>query len=162
MKNASRLSDIRVMTEDQLNDEALKLKKEQFNLRFQKASGQLQDTARVRVVRRDIARVMTVAAQKRATAKAKHETHAEENFAGLRRQRQAREAAGGEGRTPVHTPAIEEDRAPVEELPRARRKQDPEGRRHRLDRGDAPDLEAQALDHRRRDGAEGVIKEVMP
>ena len=71
MKNSGRLSDIRVMTEDQLNDEALKLKKEQFNLRFQKASGQLQDTARVRVVRRDIARVMTVAAQKRAAAKAK-------------------------------------------------------------------------------------------
>ena len=71
MKNASRLSDIRVMTEDQLNDEALKLKKEQFNLRFQRASGQLQDTARVRVVRRDIARVMTVAAQKRGAAKAK-------------------------------------------------------------------------------------------
>ena len=71
MKTASRLSDIRVMTEDQLNDEALKLKKEQFNLRFQKASGQLQDTARVRVVRRDIARVMTVAAQKRAVAKPK-------------------------------------------------------------------------------------------
>ena len=69
MKNASRLSDIRVMTEDQLNDEALKLKKEQFNLRFQKASGQLQDTARVRVVRRDIARVMTIATQKRAPAK---------------------------------------------------------------------------------------------
>ena len=66
MKTTSRLSDLRVMTEDQLNDEALKLKKEQFNLRFQKASGQLQDTARVRVVRRDIARVMTVAAQKRA------------------------------------------------------------------------------------------------
>ena len=71
MKTTSRLSDLRVMTEDQLNDEALKLKKEQFNLRFQKASGQLQDTARVRVVRRDIARVMTVAAQKRPPAKAK-------------------------------------------------------------------------------------------
>jgi large subunit ribosomal protein L29 len=71
MKTTSRLSDIRVMTEDQLNDEALKLKKEQFNLRFQKASGQLQDTARVRVVRRDLARVMTVAAQKRTGAKAK-------------------------------------------------------------------------------------------
>ena len=71
MKASSRLSDLRVMTEDQLNDEALKLKKEQFNLRFQKASGQLQDTARVRVVRRDIARVMTVAAQKRGAAKAK-------------------------------------------------------------------------------------------
>ena len=71
MKTASRLSDLRVMTEDQLNDEALKLKKERFNLRFQKASGQLQDTARVRVVRRDIARVMTVAAQRRAAAKVK-------------------------------------------------------------------------------------------
>ncbi|MGO9423204.1 50S ribosomal protein L29 [Roseiarcus sp.] len=69
MKNSGRLSDLRVMTEDQLNDEALKLKKEQFNLRFQKASGQLQDTARVRVVRRDIARVKTIAAQKRGAAK---------------------------------------------------------------------------------------------
>ena len=66
MKKTSRLSDLRVMTEDQLDDEALKLKKEQFNLRFQRASGQLQDTARVRVVRRDIARVKTIAAQKRA------------------------------------------------------------------------------------------------
>ena len=64
-------ADIRAMTVDQIDDEVLKLKKEQFNLRFQKASGQLQDTARVRVVRRDIARVMTVAAQKRAAAKAK-------------------------------------------------------------------------------------------
>ncbi len=69
MKNASRLSDLRVMTEDQLNDEALKLKKEQFNLRFQKASGQLQDTARVRVVRRDFARVNSIARIKRAAAK---------------------------------------------------------------------------------------------
>ena len=71
MKKSGRLSDLRVMTEDQLSDEALKLRKERFNLRFQKASGQLQDTARVRVVRRDIARVMTVAAQKRAAAKTK-------------------------------------------------------------------------------------------
>jgi large subunit ribosomal protein L29 len=71
MKNAGRLSDLRAMTEDQLDDEALKLKKEQFNLRFQKASGQLQDTARVRVVRRDIARIKTIAAQKRAAAKSK-------------------------------------------------------------------------------------------
>jgi large subunit ribosomal protein L29 len=71
MKKTNRLSDLRVMTEDQLGDETLSLKKEQFNLRFQKASGQLQNTARVRVVRRDIARVKTVAAQKRAVAKAK-------------------------------------------------------------------------------------------
>jgi large subunit ribosomal protein L29 len=66
MKNSSRLSDLRVMSEDQLDDEVLKLKKEQFNLRFQRASGQLQNSARVRVVRRDIARVKTIAAQKRA------------------------------------------------------------------------------------------------
>ena len=65
MKSKARLSDIKVMTIDQLDEEALKLKKEQFNLRFQRASGQLQDTARVRVVRRDIARVKTIAAQKR-------------------------------------------------------------------------------------------------
>ena len=66
MKSSKRLSDIKVMTEDQLEDEALKLKKEQFNLRFQRASGQLQNTAHVRVVRRDIARVKTIAVQKRA------------------------------------------------------------------------------------------------
>jgi len=66
MKSNKRLSDIKVMTEDQLEDEALKLKKEQFNLRFQRASGQLQNTAHVRIVRRDIARVKTIAAQKRA------------------------------------------------------------------------------------------------
>jgi large subunit ribosomal protein L29 len=56
------------MTVDQLDDEVLKLKKEQFNLRFQRATGQLANTARVKEVRRDIARIKTVAAQKRATA----------------------------------------------------------------------------------------------
>ena len=45
---------------DQLADELAKLKKEQFNLRFQRASGQLENTARIRVVRHDIARVLTV------------------------------------------------------------------------------------------------------
>ncbi len=69
MKTKSRVSDIRALTDDQLEDEALKLKKEQFNLRFQRASGQLQDTTRIRVVRRDIARVKTIAAQKRAAKK---------------------------------------------------------------------------------------------
>ena len=49
------------MTVDQLDDEVLKLKKEQFNLRFQRATGQLANTARVREVRRDIARIKTVA-----------------------------------------------------------------------------------------------------
>jgi large subunit ribosomal protein L29 len=58
----------RTMTIDQLDDELVKLKKEQFNLRFQKASGQLENTARVREVRRDIARVLTIARQKRGAA----------------------------------------------------------------------------------------------
>ncbi len=58
----------KTLTVDQLDEELLKLKKEQFNLRFQKASGQLENTARVRVVRREIARIMTVAHQKRGAA----------------------------------------------------------------------------------------------
>jgi large subunit ribosomal protein L29 len=61
--------DLRSMTVDQLDDEALKLKKEQFNLRFQRATGQLANTARVRAVRRDIARIKTIAAQKRSAQK---------------------------------------------------------------------------------------------
>jgi len=60
-----KASDARSMTVDQLDDEVLKLKKEQFNLRFQRATGQLENTSRVRVVRRDIARMKTVARQKR-------------------------------------------------------------------------------------------------
>ena len=61
------------MTIDQIDDEVLKLKKEHFNLRFQRASGQLENTARVREVRRDIARLKTIAVAKRqgaGTAKA--------------------------------------------------------------------------------------------
>jgi large subunit ribosomal protein L29 len=69
MKNDQRLSDLKAMSDDQLNDELLKLKKEQFNLRFQRATGQLENTSRVRVVRRDVARVKTIAAQKRDAKK---------------------------------------------------------------------------------------------
>jgi large subunit ribosomal protein L29 len=64
-----KATDIKVMTIDQIDDEVLKLKKEQFNLRFQRATGQLENTARVRDVRRDIARLKTIAQQKRAGAK---------------------------------------------------------------------------------------------
>jgi large subunit ribosomal protein L29 len=60
--------DLRHMSPDQLDDELIKLKREQFNLRFQKATGQLASTARVREVRRDIARIKTVAQSKRAAA----------------------------------------------------------------------------------------------
>ena len=58
-------SDLQDMTPDQLDDELLKLKKEQFNLRFQAASGQLENTSRVRQVRRDIARIKTFGQQQK-------------------------------------------------------------------------------------------------
>ena len=70
MKSKQRLSDLKALTGDQLNDVLMKLKKEQFNLRFQKATGQLEKTARVKQVRRDIARIKTIAAQKSAAKKA--------------------------------------------------------------------------------------------
>ena len=64
-----KAADARAMTVDQLDDEVLKLKKEQFNLRFQRATGQLENTSRVRIVRREIALAKTIARQKRAGTK---------------------------------------------------------------------------------------------
>jgi large subunit ribosomal protein L29 len=69
MKSTQRLSDLKAMSPDQLQDQLLSLKKEQFNLRFQRATGQLENTSRVREVRRDIARVRTLQRQKPAEAK---------------------------------------------------------------------------------------------
>ncbi len=65
-----KASDVKAMTDDQLKDELTKLKKEQFNLRFQKASGQLENTARVREVRRDIARIKTMQQSRSASSAA--------------------------------------------------------------------------------------------
>ena len=66
-----KAADIKSMTIDQIDDEVLKLKKEQFNLRFQRAIGQLENTSRVRVIRRDIARLKTIGTQKRVASKPK-------------------------------------------------------------------------------------------
>ena len=55
-----KTEDVRAKTDDELKEALLDLKKEQFNLRFQKASGQLENTARVRSVRRDVARIKTI------------------------------------------------------------------------------------------------------
>jgi len=63
----TKATDFRAKSVDELNDQLIQLKKEQFNLRFQKASGQLENTARVLQVRRDIARIKTILGQ-RATA----------------------------------------------------------------------------------------------
>ena len=64
-----KVDDIRAMSEDQREDAVLNLKKERFNLRFQRATGQLENTSRLREARRDIARIKTIAAQTRAKKK---------------------------------------------------------------------------------------------
>ena len=61
-----KIDDVRGMTPDQLNDQLLQLKKEQFNLRFQAATGQLEKSHRASEVRRDIARIKTVLRSKSA------------------------------------------------------------------------------------------------
>ena len=64
-----KVADIRAMSPDQMEDAILDLKKERFNLRFQRATGQLENTSRLREARRDIARIKTIAAQQRAKKK---------------------------------------------------------------------------------------------
>ena len=64
-----KVDDIRAMTPDQMDDAILNLKKERFNLRFQRATGQLENTSRMKEARRDIARIKTIAAQARAKKK---------------------------------------------------------------------------------------------
>ena len=64
-----KVEDIRAMSADQMEDAILNLKKERFNLRFQRATGQLENTSRLRETRRDIARIKTIAAQQRAKKK---------------------------------------------------------------------------------------------
>ena len=65
-KGSGHTANLRANTPDELKDQLLNLKKEQFNLRFQKATGQLENTARMRQVRRDIARIQTVLRAKSA------------------------------------------------------------------------------------------------
>lgn len=64
-----KVADIRVISPDQMEDAILDLKKERFNLRFQRATGQLEKTSRLREARRDIARIKTIAAEQRAKKK---------------------------------------------------------------------------------------------
>ena len=66
-----KAQDIRTKSTDELNDQLLQLKKEHVNLRFQRASGQLENTARVNTVRRDIARIKTILGERRSAEAAK-------------------------------------------------------------------------------------------
>ena len=64
----SKVADLRQKSDDELKDQLIDWRKEQFNLRFQAASGQLENTARVRELRRDIARIKTLLGERKATA----------------------------------------------------------------------------------------------
>jgi large subunit ribosomal protein L29 len=67
-KKAATADDIRAKSSDEMGEQLTKLKKEQFNLRFQRANGQLENTSRVRVVRKEIARLQTVLTERRRKA----------------------------------------------------------------------------------------------
>jgi large subunit ribosomal protein L29 len=67
-KTTADIQDLRAKSADELDDQLTKLKKEQFNLRFQRANGQLEKTNRIREVRKDVARVMTVLNEQRRKA----------------------------------------------------------------------------------------------
>lgn len=65
VKNTVKAADVRQKTDKELEARVTELRKEQFNLRFQKATGQLANTARVKAVRKEIAKIMTVAAERK-------------------------------------------------------------------------------------------------
>jgi large subunit ribosomal protein L29 len=70
-KAASKADDFRAKSADELSTQLTSLKKEQFNLRFQRANGQVENTGRIRTLRRDIARIQTVLTEQRRAAQAK-------------------------------------------------------------------------------------------
>jgi large subunit ribosomal protein L29 len=70
-KSSSKTADFRAKSADELGSQLSNLKKEQFNLRFQRANGQVENTGRIRVLRRDIARIQTVLTEQRRAAQAK-------------------------------------------------------------------------------------------
>src|ERR1700710_1133818 len=100
-----KTADIRAMSPDQMEDAILNLRKERFNLRFQRATGQLENTSRLREARRDIARIKTIAAQQRAKKK-KEAEYAETYTSGRGRQRQANQDGGGARRSPLRAPDL--------------------------------------------------------
>src|SRR3954464_7171736 len=111
-----KTDDIRAMSPDQMDEAVLNMKKERFNLRFQRATGQLENTSRLREARRDIARIKTVAAQKRAKKKQGANEYAETYFARRGRERQDCQDRGGARRSPLHASDLQEDDPPFEEL----------------------------------------------
>ena len=158
-------ADIRAMTIDQIDDEVLKLKKEHFNLRFQRASGQLENTARVREVRRDIARLKTIARNKRpvvAARRVKRNQMPKRTLQGVVVSDKQAKTVVVQGRAPLHPSAVQEDGSPLEEVLRARREERIQSRRHGVDRRASPDLQAQALGGGAWRKEEGVVIIMRP
>ena len=155
MKKTSRLSDLRVMTDDQLDDEALKLKKEQFNLRFQKATGQLREHgAGARGPPRHRARQDHRRAEaRRRQGRRTEETNAEDEFcrASSSATRRTRRVVVKVERRFTH-PLLKKTVRRSKNYHAHDENKTPQGRRHGLDRGDAADLEAEALARHRRGG----------
>jgi large subunit ribosomal protein L29 len=100
---------------DQLTDELAKLKKEQFNLRFQRASGQLENTARIRVVRHDIARVLTVIQARGGNAQAALSTAGEAKTKKVKAAPKAKAKAKTETKAAAEKPAKRATRAKKKE-----------------------------------------------
>jgi large subunit ribosomal protein L29 len=100
---------------DQLTDELAKLKKEQFNLRFQRASGQLENTARIRVVRHDIARVLTVIQARGGSAQAALSTAGEAKTKKAKAAPKAKAEAKTETKAAAEKPAKRASRAKKKE-----------------------------------------------
>ena len=130
--------------DDQLDDAVLKLKKEQFNLRFQRASGQLENTSRIREVRRDIARVMTIAAPTRAKTK-KSPYYAEAYPAGRGRIRQERQDGGSRVERRFTHPLLKKT-CDVRRSTTRTTSRTPQDRRQGADRGDRAGIEEETLD----------------
>jgi len=101
-RDVTKVAEFRDRSQDQLSDELAKLKKEQFNLRFQRASGQLENTARFRVVRHDIARILTVLEQKGLAALTAPSKPAEKSAKASRKKPTATKAAAAK---PAKKPA---------------------------------------------------------
>ena len=94
-------SEVRDLSDDELQDKLIELKREQFNLRFQGASGQLEKTGRVRQVRRDIARIKTIQTQRRQPAEAAPEPKSELASAAAQTETQASEPQPSEPQAEV-------------------------------------------------------------
>src|ERR1700759_3779160 len=109
-----KTADIRAMSPDQMDDAVLNLKKERFNLRFQRATGQLENTSRLREASRDIARIKTVAAQAREKKK-KGETDPETTVARGGLERQASQDGCGGRRSSLYPSDLQEDDSPLQD-----------------------------------------------